>query len=507
MSHRSIPTRPLLPRRALGSRGRRLIGDVALLALLACMTPSNAGADARTTTVLDDRGRVATVTDRGGVTAYDYFDDDSIKEMREPGGRQYVFDEGAIPARLATAAPNFLPALAAGGSDALGVSGNRFLFGSFSFERELHSYLTPAGRLYDPELGRFIQQDSRLGNLDDPPSLNRYLYANANPLRYVDPSGNETASAGCYWGAATCGQSIPLTSVEKRAFGGVVGTLAWAGRTALGTLKLALGMGWEGFGEKVVGAADDPSKAFDAAREGLERHVNASLDRAQERLDRGEHFQAAAAFTEEVTAPTAAAVLGAGDLAVAGARSGVRMLGQGGAAEASLVNAGRAIRPTTDVAEMVRSGEGFVVTEGGLASANPAKAPPVATFELPPQRVSAPPPAPRVTGQALIVLRAEFEQVTKPGYWREYVGQIDEGAIANPFGRGEANLSRMRQGLPPIGPDGKSVPLHHIRPLSRGGTNSFDNLVPFNQTTHQRYTKLLHNEPFPGQQYHVQAER
>jgi len=85
--------------------------------------------------------------------------------------------------------------------------------------------------------------------------------------------------------------------------------------------------------------------------------------------------------------------------------------------------------------------------------------------------------------------------------------QIEELAIANRFGRGEANLSRMRQGLPPIGPDGKPVPLHHVQPLSRGGTNSFDNLVPFNQTTHQRHTKLLHNEPFPGEQYHLQGER
>jgi len=112
-----------------------------------------------------------------------------------------------------------------------------------------------------------------------------------------------------------------------------------------------------------------------------------------------------------------------------------------------------------------------------------------------------------VTGQALADLRTEFEQTTKPAYWKAYVSQIDEGTISNPFGRGDTNLSRMRQGLPPIGPDGKPVPLHHVRPLSRGGTNNFENLVPFNQTTHQRYTKLLHNDPFPGEQYHAQAPR
>jgi hypothetical protein len=85
----------------------------------------------------------------------------------------------------------------------------------------------------------------------------------------------------------------------------------------------------------------------------------------------------------------------------------------------------------------------------------------------------------------------------------EYVRQIDRGMVSNPFGRAEANLSRMRQGLPPLGPDGSPVPLHQIRPLSRGGTNEAQNLVPSNQTTHQPHTKLLHDEPFLGEQYHL----
>jgi hypothetical protein len=124
----------------------------------------------------------------------------------------------------------------------------------------------------------------------------------------------------------------------------------------------------------------------------------------------------------------------------------------------------------------------------------------------PSRRVEAGIAATRVSGRALADLRAEFESIAKPTYWKDYVRQIDEGAIGNPFGRGEANLTRMRQGLPPIGPDAKPVPLHHVHPLSRGGTNAFENLVPFNQTTHQRYTKLLHNDPFPGEQYHLQKQ-
>ena len=45
-------------------------------------------------------------------------------------------------------------------------------------------------RYFDPKLGRFLTQDSYLGQIDEPPSLHRYLYANANPLFFTDPTGH-----------------------------------------------------------------------------------------------------------------------------------------------------------------------------------------------------------------------------------------------------------------------------------------------------------------------------
>lgn len=45
-------------------------------------------------------------------------------------------------------------------------------------------------RYYEPGTGRFIQQDSYLGDINIPLSRNLYAYAQNNPLEYIDPSGN-----------------------------------------------------------------------------------------------------------------------------------------------------------------------------------------------------------------------------------------------------------------------------------------------------------------------------
>ena len=45
-------------------------------------------------------------------------------------------------------------------------------------------------RWYEAKLGRFISEDPVEGIFTEPLSLNRYTYAENNPLKYVDPSGN-----------------------------------------------------------------------------------------------------------------------------------------------------------------------------------------------------------------------------------------------------------------------------------------------------------------------------
>ena len=45
-------------------------------------------------------------------------------------------------------------------------------------------------RYYDPEVGRFITEDSYWGEDNDPMSLNLYTYCGNNSVNYIDPSGH-----------------------------------------------------------------------------------------------------------------------------------------------------------------------------------------------------------------------------------------------------------------------------------------------------------------------------
>jgi len=68
-------------------------------------------------------------------------------------------------------------------------------------------------RYYDPAVGRFITADTPpIGDLEDPQSLNRYVYCVNNPLKYTDPDGE-----------------IPYFIISGIA-GAVVNTLWYAGK-------------------------------------------------------------------------------------------------------------------------------------------------------------------------------------------------------------------------------------------------------------------------------------
>lgn len=62
-------------------------------------------------------------------------------------------------------------------------------YAGYFYDAETMLYYCNA-RFYDPEIGRFINQDTVIGDVHNPLSLNRYTYCFNNPLMYDDPSGN-----------------------------------------------------------------------------------------------------------------------------------------------------------------------------------------------------------------------------------------------------------------------------------------------------------------------------
>ena len=57
------------------------------------------------------------------------------------------------------------------------------------FDADLGMYYLRA-RWYQPELGRFWTMDTYEGRSGEPLTLHKYLYANCDPIRFSDPSGN-----------------------------------------------------------------------------------------------------------------------------------------------------------------------------------------------------------------------------------------------------------------------------------------------------------------------------
>jgi RHS repeat-associated protein len=56
-------------------------------------------------------------------------------------------------------------------------------------EEDLTGLYYYGARYYDPQIGRWIERDPRGGTVENPVSLNRYVYCFNNPLFYIDPDG------------------------------------------------------------------------------------------------------------------------------------------------------------------------------------------------------------------------------------------------------------------------------------------------------------------------------
>ncbi len=78
-------------------------------------------------------------------------------------------------------------------------------------------------RYYDPKLGRFINEDTYEGQINNPLTLNLYTYCINNPLIYVDPTGHENRFAVSEGG----GGGVDPVSLGYLLWEGVKGVGKW----------------------------------------------------------------------------------------------------------------------------------------------------------------------------------------------------------------------------------------------------------------------------------------
>jgi RHS repeat-associated protein len=72
-----------------------------------------------------------------------------------------------------------------------GTTPNEYLYTGERYDPNLGFYYLRA-RYMNPETGRFVSADGYVGSDYDPLLLHKYLYANADPVNRIDPTGNES---------------------------------------------------------------------------------------------------------------------------------------------------------------------------------------------------------------------------------------------------------------------------------------------------------------------------
>ncbi|MDJ0838753.1 MAG: polymorphic toxin-type HINT domain-containing protein [Acidobacteriota bacterium] len=127
---------------------------------------------------------------------------------------------------------------------------NRFGFTGHEYDPETNLTYAKA-RFYDPDVGIFASTDPEMGDFNQPPSLHRYMYGNANPLLYTDPDGRKSAGEWIETGV----QWLKDNGHEELAVAAEVGGVLWdvlgfeevtkvIDRVASGNTEDLTGMDW-----------------------------------------------------------------------------------------------------------------------------------------------------------------------------------------------------------------------------------------------------------------------
>jgi RHS repeat-associated protein len=160
-------------------------------------TPAGGGPVRVTRYLVDTAGPlshvVAELDASGQVRAHYTRADDELLAVLRPGGSRFFHADGVGSVRRLTDETGFVTdayRFSAFGElrEHTGADPNTYRFAGepvdpntgFSFNR---------ARWLNPQAGQFVSMDPYAGTLADPPSLHRYLYAHADPVNNVDPTG------------------------------------------------------------------------------------------------------------------------------------------------------------------------------------------------------------------------------------------------------------------------------------------------------------------------------
>ena len=159
-----------------------------------------------------------------------------------------------------------------------GSTENNFLFAGEQFDRDLGDYYL-RDRFYDAEIGRFGRRDTYEGRPYQPITLNTYIYANDNPLSFVDPTGlnGELTIEGLSAAVAIIGLLGASAYIAARAYEPEsLGGFGAGHRPSVpnhtghgGVISRVLELGRQGFG-----AGSQPSVSSDTAHRGWQNTLD-----------------------------------------------------------------------------------------------------------------------------------------------------------------------------------------------------------------------------------------
>jgi RHS repeat-associated protein len=119
----------------------------------------------------------------------------------QPSTNYFVYDGHGSTRLLTDIGGNFVNAFAYDAYGNLiasnGVPQTAYLYCCQQWDPDLSQYYNRA-RTWQPNTGRFWTMDSYTGNNEDPLSLHKYLYCQADPINHTDPSGHDVYKVVVY---------------------------------------------------------------------------------------------------------------------------------------------------------------------------------------------------------------------------------------------------------------------------------------------------------------------